>query len=81
MYQNKTIDEKNPGESKSRNRKEMEPDRRWRTRIAGERGGREEQLEPEEIIETDAATGKAALGNGITWIRKRESVVLKRTVG
>jgi hypothetical protein len=28
---------------------------------------------------TDAAKGKAALGNGIRW--KRESVVLKRTMG
>jgi hypothetical protein len=33
------------------------------------------------MIETDAAKGKAALGNGITWNRKRENVVLKRTVG
>jgi hypothetical protein len=43
--------------------------------------GGKEQLEPEEMIETDAAKGKAALGNGITWNRKRESVVLKRAVG
>jgi hypothetical protein len=33
------------------------------------------------MIETDAAKGIAALGNGITGNRKRESVVLKRTVG
>jgi hypothetical protein len=33
------------------------------------------------MIETDAAKRKAALGNGITWNRKRESVVLKRTMG
>jgi hypothetical protein len=33
------------------------------------------------MIETDAAKGKAALGNGRTWNRKRENVVLKRTVG
>jgi hypothetical protein len=44
-------------------------------------GKREEQLEPKKIIETDAAKGKAALGNGLTWNRKRELVVLKRTVG
>jgi hypothetical protein len=33
------------------------------------------------MIETDAAKGKAALGNGRMWNRKRENVVLKRTVG
>jgi hypothetical protein len=33
------------------------------------------------MIATDAAKGKAALGNGITWNRKKECVVLKRTVG
>jgi hypothetical protein len=31
------------------------------------------------MIETDGAKGKAALGNGLTWNRKRENVVLKRT--
>jgi hypothetical protein len=44
-------------------------------------GGGEEQQVPEEMIETDAAKGKAELGNGITWNRKRENVVLERTVG
>jgi hypothetical protein len=43
--------------------------------------GRKEQLELEEMIETDAAKGKTALGNGITWNKKRENVVLKRTMG
>jgi hypothetical protein len=33
------------------------------------------------MIETDAAKGKTALGNGITWNRKRENVVLKKTLG
>jgi hypothetical protein len=33
------------------------------------------------MLETDAAKGKAALGNGITWKRKRENVVLKRNMG
>jgi hypothetical protein len=33
------------------------------------------------MIETDAAKGKAALGNVITWNMKRENVVFKRTVG
>jgi hypothetical protein len=31
--------------------------------------------------ETNTAKGKAALGNGTTWNRKRDNVVLKRTVG
>jgi hypothetical protein len=33
------------------------------------------------MIETIATKGKAALGNSKTWKRKRENVVLKRTVG
>jgi hypothetical protein len=33
------------------------------------------------MIGTDAAKGKAALGSGRTWKRKRENVVLERTVG
>jgi hypothetical protein len=42
-------------------------------------GGGEEQLEPEErrrMIETDAAKGKAALGNGRRWNRKRDCYFL-----
>ena len=42
-----------------------------------------EQVEPEErrrMTETDVTKGKAALGNGISWKRKREDVVLKRTM-
>jgi hypothetical protein len=48
----------------------------------GKEKGGEEQLEPEgrkRMIETDAAKGKAVLGNGRTW--KRDNVVLKRTLG
>jgi hypothetical protein len=33
------------------------------------------------MIETDATKGKAVMGNGRTWNRKRKSVVLRRTVG
>jgi hypothetical protein len=33
------------------------------------------------MIATDAAKGKAALGNEITWNRKWAGVVLKRTAG
>jgi hypothetical protein len=69
MFQNKSIDGKKKREEtrriKSRNRKDKEPHRRWRKRIGGE-----EKLEPEEMIETDAAKGKEVLGNGITWNKK-----------
>jgi hypothetical protein len=80
MYKNKSIDKVTKANTKSRNKKEKEQDSRWWKR----NGGGEEQLEREErrgMIETDAAKGKAALGNGRKSKRKRENVVLKRTVG
>jgi hypothetical protein len=74
MHKNKSIDKITKANTKSRNKKEKEPNSRWR-----ERNVVEEQLEPggrKRTIETDEAKGKGALGNGRTWKRKRENVVL-----